>query len=316
MIVAEQLTKTFKGLKAVDEVSFEVGEGQTMVLLGTSGCGKTTTLKMLNRLIEATSGRVLIQGKDISSVTPEKLRRTMGYVSQNNGLFPHLTVAENIAVVPRLLKWDKSRISQRTQSLLQQLNLPFDTYQHAYPDELSGGQKQRVALARALVFDPPLLLMDEPFGALDPLTRSAIHQDFKRLPELQNKTIVMVTHDMAEAFELGDQIGLMHQGKLQQMGAAEDLIFKPQTSFVREFFQHQRYQLELKALKLKHIWSLLPDSSEPGSLHLNSQQSLWEAMEWLSEQKPGIVRAEADQSAKAVSLSTLQVAYQQYKNQH
>ncbi len=316
MIVAEQLTKTFRGFRAVEEVSFEVGEGRTMVLLGTSGCGKTTTLKMLNRLIEATSGRVFIQGKDITSGTPEKLRRTMGYVSQNNGLFPHLTVAENIAVVPKLLRWDRPQIHHRTQRLLEQLNLPFDSYGHAYPDELSGGQKQRVALARALVFNPPILLMDEPFGALDPLTRSTIHQDFKRLPELQNKTIVMVTHDMAEAFELGDQIGLMHQGKLQQMGSAEALIFKPDNAFVKDFFQHQRYQLELKALKLKQIWSLLPDSSDPNPVHLNSQQSLWEAMEWLSEQKPGIVRAENGHSAKALSLSSLQVAYQQYKTQH
>lgn len=315
MILAEHLTKTFAGTTAVDDVSFEISEGQTLILLGTSGCGKTTTLKMLNRLIEADSGQVFVQGKDISSIKPQELRRSMGYVSQNNGLFPHLTVAENIAIVPKLLKWEKGRIQQRTEHLLEQLNLPYKNYREKYPDELSGGQKQRVALARALVFDPPLLLMDEPFGALDPLTRSAIHQEFKSLPELQRKTIVMVTHDMAEAFELGDQIGLMHQGSLRQMGTPVDLMFRPANAFVKSFFQHQRYQLELKALKLSHLWPWLVNSEETISDYLSSKQSLWEAMEWLSENKPGMVINEETQSRKAINASTLQAAYQRYKNQ-
>ncbi|PKK37115.1 glycine/betaine ABC transporter ATP-binding protein [Siphonobacter sp. SORGH_AS_0500] len=315
MIVAERLTKAFDGLKAVDNVSFEVKEGQTMILLGTSGCGKTTTLKMLNRLIESDSGRVWIQGKDIFSTKPEELRRNMGYVSQNNGLFPHLTVAENIAVVPGLLKWEKSKTRQRTESLLDQLNLPYRSYAHKYPDELSGGQKQRVALARALVSDPPLLLMDEPFGALDPLTRSAIHQEFRELPELQRKTVVMVTHDMAEAFELGDQIALMHQGTIRQLGTPEELMFRPASNFVKDFFQHQRYQLELKALKLKEIWPFLSDSQELITPTLQSEQSLWEAMEWLAEKKPAVVKNELTNSLKTLSLPILQTAYQQYKDQ-
>src|SRR6201996_8207338 len=252
MITVEQLSKHFGGIKAVDGISFEVKEHETFVLLGTSGCGKTTTLKMINRLIEPTSGTIMIDGKNIHDQSPELLRRSIGYVLQNNGLFPHYAVAENIAIVPRLLKWDSKRIEKRTAELIDKLHLSPDQLK-AYPKELSGGQQQRVGLARALVANPPVLLMDEPFGALDNVTRSKIHAEFKALDELKRKTILMVTHDVQEAFELGDRICLMDKGKIIQCGTPADLLFHPVNEFVQGFLKEQRLQLEMKGIKLQDI---------------------------------------------------------------
>src|SRR3978361_425774 len=261
MITVEQLTKHFGGVKAVDGISFEVKEHENLVLLGTSGCGKTTTLKMINRLIEPTSGTIQIDGKSIFNQSPEILRRSIGYVLQNNGLFPHYTVAENIAIVPQLLKWDSKRIEKRIHELIEKLHLSTDQLK-AYPNELSGGQQQRVGLARALVADPPVLLMDEPFGALDNVTRSKIHAEFKALDELKRKTIIMVTHDVQEAFELGDRICLMDKGKIVQIGTPAELLFKPVNHFVESFLKEQRLQLEFRAIRIKDIWSLLPHHKE------------------------------------------------------
>jgi osmoprotectant transport system ATP-binding protein len=254
MITVEQLTKHFGGVKAVDGISFEVKEHENLVLLGTSGCGKTTTLKMINRLIEPTSGTITIDGKSILDQSPELLRRGIGYVLQNNGLFPHYTVAENIAIVPQLLKWDSKRIEKRIHELIDKLHLSKDQLK-AYPNELSGGQQQRVGLARALVADPPVLLMDEPFGALDNVTRSKIHAEFKALDELKRKTIIMVTHDVQEAFELGDRICLMDKGKIVQIGTPAELLFKPVNHFVDSFLKEQRLQLEFRAIRIKDIWT-------------------------------------------------------------
>lgn len=311
MIIARNVSKEFDGIKAVNNISFEVKEGQTLVFLGTSGCGKTTTLKILNRLIEPSSGEITINGKNILSAKPEILRRSIGYVSQNNGLFPHFTVAENIAIVPNLLKWDKARTSERTNILLDQLKLSVPQYAGKYPDELSGGQKQRVALARALVSDPPVLLMDEPFGALDPITRASVRKEFLELPELKSKTIVLVTHDVQEAFELGDQICLMDKGEIVQTGTPEELIFKPVNEFARNFFSHQRLQLELSALKFSSIWESLTDASSSTKPSLNSNQSLWEGMEMLSEKNEEklTVRNSEDNSYKEVSIQTIQSVY-------
>src|SRR5882762_9148153 len=249
MIKVQKLSKYFGKVKAVDEISFEVKEHENLILLGTSGCGKTTTLKMINRLIEPASGNIFIDGKNIFEQSPEILRRGIGYVLQNNGLFPHYTVAENIAIVPQLLKWDKKRIENRVAELLEKLHLTPD-YLRLYPNELSGGQQQRVGLARALVADPAVLLMDEPFGALDNVTRSKIHAEFKALDELKRKTIIMVTHDVQEAFELGDHICLMDQGKIVQDGTPADLLFNPKNNFVKAFLQEQRLQLEFKTIRL------------------------------------------------------------------
>jgi len=198
---------------------------------------------MINRLIGPSSGEIYIDGTNIHERQPEELRKKIGYVFQNTGLFPHYTIAENIAIVPRLLGWDKQKIQQRAVSLMEKLHLPGE-YLSYYPQQLSGGQQQRVGLARALAADPPVLLMDEPFGALDPLTRASVKKDFKQLDELKNKTIVLVTHDVQEAFELGHRICLMDKGRIIQAGRPEDLLFRPSEDYVREFFEDQRFQLE------------------------------------------------------------------------
>jgi osmoprotectant transport system ATP-binding protein len=247
MIEVKNITKIFDGATAVDHVSFTVQEGESLVLLGRSGCGKTTLLKMINRLIEPSSGEIHINGKSTQEGHPEELRRSIGYVFQNTGLFPHYTIAENIAIVPRLLGWDKEKIRQRTMSLMEKLHLP-STYLSSYPHQLSGGQQQRIGLARALAADPPILLMDEPFGALDPITRTSLQKDFKELDELKSKTIILVTHDVQEAFGLADRICLMDKGRIVQAGKPEELLFHPADEYVKGFFDDQRFQLEVRMI--------------------------------------------------------------------
>ena len=272
MIKVEHLSKHFGKVKAVDDISFGVNEHETLVLLGTSGCGKTTTLKMLNRLIDPTAGNIYINNKNILEQQPEILRRGIGYVLQNNGLFPHYTVGENIAIVPQLLKWDKKQTENRVSELLEKLHLSKD-YLNVYPNELSGGQQQRVGLARALIADPEVLLMDEPFGALDNVTKAKIHAEFKALDELKRKTIVMVTHDVQEAFELGDRICLMDAGKIVQQGTPIDLLFKPKNKFVRDFLKEQRLQLEFRSVTLGDMGKEIEG--------FQSGQSVWAIMEIL-----------------------------------
>jgi osmoprotectant transport system ATP-binding protein len=275
MIKVEHLCKHFGKLKAVDDISFDVDEHETLILLGTSGCGKTTTLKMLNRLIDPTSGNIFINDKNILEQQPEILRRGIGYVLQNNGLFPHYTVEENIAIVPQLLKWDKQRTQDRIAELIEKLHLSKDQLS-AYPNELSGGQQQRVGLARALVADPPVLLMDEPFGALDNVTKAKIHAEFKALDELKKKTIIMVTHDVQEAFELGDRICLMDAGKIVQQGKPTELLFNPKNKFVSDFLKEQRLQLELRSVK---VGDLTPQSPKGGALGQGDDESVWAILE-------------------------------------
>lgn len=244
MIKVQNITKTFGTHKAVDNISFTVGDGENVVFLGTSGCGKTTLLKMINRLIEPDSGEILIGGMRIRDQPPEQLRRGIGYVFQNNGLFPHYSIEENIGIVPRLLGWDKQKIAARATQLMEKLHLPPGQYRNAYPHELSGGQQQRVGIARALAANPPVLLMDEPFGALDPITRARVRKDFKELDELRSTTIILVTHDVQEAFELADRIFLMDEGAIVQQGTPDQLLFEPGGEYARDFFEEQRFQLE------------------------------------------------------------------------
>jgi osmoprotectant transport system ATP-binding protein len=286
MIAVDRVVKFFGNTKAVDNISFEVKEGENVVLLGTSGCGKTTTLRMINRLTAATSGNISVAGKNIKDVLPQELRRNIGYVLQNNGLFPHYTIAENIAIVPELLKWPKQKIVKRTSELLEQLHLP-QNYLALYPHQLSGGQQQRVGLARALAGDPPVLLMDEPFGALDAVTRASITNEFSTLEVLKNKTIVLVTHDIREAFELGDKILLMDKGRIVQEGTPADLLFDPASNFVTKFFEDQRMQLELNAVLLKDIWPHLKtkNNHENNINAIDQDKSIWEALDILSVKK-------------------------------
>ncbi|QHS58083.1 ABC transporter ATP-binding protein [Chitinophaga agri] len=315
MIKLERVNKSFQnGKPAVSDVSFEVNTGETLVLLGTSGSGKTTTLRMINRLIAPDSGNIYVNGEAVNIQEITSFRRNIGYVLQDNGLFPHYTVAENIGIVPALLKWDKKRIEDRIRVLMEKLHLSPAEYYDAYPQQLSGGQQQRVGLARALAADPPVLLMDEPFGALDPVTRASVRKQFRTLDEISNKTVIMVTHDVQEAFELGDRICLMDKGAVQQTGTPAELLFFPANDFVRQFFQDQRLLLELNAVKLATILSWLPDhpAAHPGTSTLPEDASCWEAMQQLTT---AAVPVHYMANGRLIRLDTggLMQAFTQYK---
>ncbi len=245
MISLKHVSKSFDGGQhfAVDDVSFDVREGETLVLLGSSGCGKTTLLKLTNRLLEPTSGMIEVDGEDIAGQDPISLRRKIGYVFQEIGLFPHMTVEENVAMLPRLLGWPAEKRRERAQELLGTVGLDPGTYAGRFPEELSGGEQQRVGVGRALAADPAYLLMDEPFGALDALTRDTLQQELLALKERLKKTIVFVTHDIFEALALGDRIAVLHSGRLQQIGTREEILQKPATDFVRDLFAKPAQQL-------------------------------------------------------------------------
>ncbi|AIO36966.1 glycine/betaine ABC transporter ATP-binding protein [Burkholderia pseudomultivorans] len=240
MIELDKLTKTFTGkdgqaVRAVDAVSLSVAEGEICVFLGPSGCGKTTTLKMINRLIEPTSGRALINGEDTAQLNEVDLRRHIGYVIQQIGLFPNMTIEENITVVPRLLGWDKKRCAERAQELMSMVALDPKQYLKRYPRELSGGQQQRIGVIRALAADPPVLLMDEPFGAVDPINRESIQNEFFQMQRQLKKTVIMVSHDIDEAIKLGDRIAVFRRGQLVQYDHPDTLLARPRDEFVAQF---------------------------------------------------------------------------------
>lgn len=246
LIRFEHVWKTF-GAKnsAVKDLCLDIYQGETLVILGTSGCGKTTTMKMVNRLIDPSKGRVYVDGLDIMKQDPIQLRRKIGYAIQHIGLFPHMTVEENISIVPKLLGWKKEKIAERVVFLLQLIGLDPDQFLHRYPAMLSGGQKQRIGVARALAADPPIVLMDEPFGALDPITREQIQKEFLRLESEIKKTVVFVTHDIFEAITLADRIALMNDGELVQLSTPKELVENPANEFVDQFLGQHRFQLSL-----------------------------------------------------------------------
>lgn len=236
VIQFNQVSKSYEdGTKAVDSLHLEIKKGEFFVLIGPSGCGKTTTMKMINRLIETTEGSILIDGKDIQEYNINELRWDIGYVLQQIALFPHMTIAENIAVVPEMRKWSKEKIKARVDELLQMVGLDPDVYRDRMPDELSGGQKQRVGVVRALAANPKIVLMDEPFSALDPLSREQLQKDIVQLQKKIQKTIVFVTHDMQEALSLGDRICIMKGGKIVQLDTPEGIVHNPKNEFVEEF---------------------------------------------------------------------------------
>ena len=285
MIRIEGVSKSFGSNKAVDSISFEANDKEILVLLGISGCGKTTTLKMINRLIEPDSGNIFINGNNITDQKPEELRKNIGFVMQHAGLFPHYTVAQNIAIVPNLLKWEKQKTQNRTVQLLEKLHLPEDLLK-VYPNELSGGQQQRIGIARALIADTPVLLMDEPFGALDNITKSAIHNEFKNLDELKNKTTILVTHDVVEAFELGHRICLMDQGKVVQIGSPAEILYHPVNDFVKDFFASNRLMLEYKIASVQLVESFLKKPLSPqAKKQLTKNTAIWEMLQILSTEK-------------------------------
>ena len=234
MIRLEKVTKIYHGsdVKVVDELDLDIKKGEICVLVGASGCGKTTTMRMVNRLIEVTSGKIFVDDKDISTVDPIELRLNIGYVIQEIGLFPHYTIEKNIATVPKEKKWDKPTISARVKEMLDLMELDYTEYAKKKPSSLSGGQRQRVGVARALAANPPIMLMDEPFGALDPITRAKLQNEFLNIQSQLRKTIVFVTHDMDEAVKMGDKIAVMDRGKVAQFGSPHEILTKPATELV------------------------------------------------------------------------------------
>ncbi|WP_010628491.1 ABC transporter ATP-binding protein [Halomonas sp. KM-1] len=232
MIELFDVTKRFGDETAVDGISLRVERGELCALVGTSGCGKSTTLRMINRLIEHDGGEIHLDGQPVRAFDEVALRRRIGYVIQSTGLFPHWTVARNIGLVPRLLKWPKSKVRERVEELMQLLGLPVAEFADKYPRQLSGGQAQRVGVARALAADPDILLMDEPFGALDPITRATLQGEMRELQARLHKTVVFVTHDMDEALALADRLVVMHQGRIVQQGSPVDLLREPANPFV------------------------------------------------------------------------------------
>jgi osmoprotectant transport system ATP-binding protein len=276
------VTKTYnpgvRGPGAVNDLSLTVPAGKVCVLVGPSGCGKTTSLKMVNRLIEPTSGQILIDGKDIAREKPTELRRRIGYVIQQVGLFPHLTIGQNVAVVPRLLRWRPERIRERVDELMNLVGLEPERYRDRYPSQLSGGERQRIGVARALAADPPVMLMDEPFGAVDPIVRDRLQNEFLRLQRELAKTILFVTHDIDEAIKMGDLVAVMQQGGvLAQFGPPAEILSSPATDFVARFVGADRGLKRLSLTRVRDLELPMPMMARPGERAHEARQRVRES---------------------------------------
>ena len=281
MIALERVSKVFTSggqeIRAVDDVSIDVEAGELVVLIGPSGSGKTTTMRMINRLETLTSGRIVVNGRDVRELNDVELRRGIGYVIQQGGLFPHFTVADNVAVVPRLLGWSREKRRERACELLALVGLPPGQFADRYPRQLSGGQQQRVGVARALAADPPIVLMDEPFGAVDPITRKQLQRELRRIQAEVQKTIVFVTHDIAEAFLLGDRIVLMAAGRVVQNSAPADLLRHPADPFVTSFIGEDRGLRSLQFTTLSELAAAPPAEAPANGLILPGTLSILDA---------------------------------------
>ena len=309
-VVFDHVTKVYPGRQqpAVDDLNLTIPPGEICVLIGPSGGGKTTALKMVNRLITITEGDILIDGRGVRGLDLAELRRRIGYVIQQIGLFPHMTVAENIATVPRLLGWDKARISTRIGELLELVGLDPSTDRKRYPAELSGGQRQRVGLARALAADPPLMLMDEPFGAIDPITRERLQDEFLRLQREIQKTVIFVTHDIDEAVKMGDRIAILREGgKLAQYDTPEEILARPADEFVARFVGADR---GLKRLTLSTVGDLqltpTRNGTPPGP-RVTTTTSLRDALSLMLADGRSEVVATADDGSVAGLLTLDQI---------
>jgi osmoprotectant transport system ATP-binding protein len=281
VIRLDNLTKAFETpagtVVAADHVTMDVADGEICVLLGPSGCGKTTTLKMINRLIEPTSGKIYIDGKDTDRIDPVALRRTIGYVIQQIGLFPNMTVEENVCVVPKLLGWNADKARQRASDLLASINLDPAVFMKRYPKELSGGQQQRVGVARALAADPPVLLMDEPFGAIDPINREVIQDEFLKMHRRLRKTVMFVSHDIDEAVKMADKIAIFRAGKLEQFASPDVILAHPANDFIAEFVGTDRTLKRLRLVKVR-------DAVQPASPCVFSTDAVERAVALMDEQ--------------------------------
>jgi osmoprotectant transport system ATP-binding protein len=302
MIELDHVGKRYDGRTIVDDLSLTVPDGAFCVLLGPSGCGKSTTLRMINRLVPFDSGMIRIAGEDVRAVPPEVLRRRIGYAIQSSGLFPHWPVEDNIATVPRLLNWPRTRIRDRVTELLELLRLDPESYRRKYPHQLSGGEQQRVGVARALAADPELLLMDEPFGAVDPITRDALQSEIARIHAATKKTILFVTHDIEEALRLATVIAILEQGRLAQWGTPLDIVERPASGFVREFVGGAGSGLQLLGLR-KIAERLRPGETAAGE-PLPAEASLRDALAAMTERHTDRLPV-ADASGKAIGIITL-----------
>lgn len=292
MIKFEDVSKTYKdGLEAVKNINLEIKDGEFFVFIGPSGCGKTTTLKMINRLNKLTKGTIYIDGKRISDYDIHELRWNIGYVLQQIALFPHMTIEENIAIVPELKKWDKKKIQERITELLDSVGLEPEKYRHRKPAELSGGEQQRVGVVRALAADPDIILMDEPFSALDPISRQKLQQDISDLQKRIKKTIVFVTHDMQEAIALGDRICLMQDGEVVQIDTPEEILRHPENEFVRNFLDSGNAHSQSVLGNSYTVQDLLDENlhlsyqTDDGSLYVNASDSLDSLIQTLADTK-------------------------------
>ena len=283
MIELREVVKTYGGRRVVDAVTLTVGEGEVCALIGSSGSGKSTTLKMINRLVEMNSGVIEVAGEDTGRLPVEALRRRIGYVIQSVGLFPHWTVADNIATVPRLLNWPRARIAARVDEMLALVRLDAREFAGKYPHELSGGQQQRVGVARALAGDPDVLLMDEPFGALDPITRTALRDEFARIHETTKKTILFVTHDMDEALTLADRVAIMEEGRIVQADAPRAILASPATAFVRDLIGMS--ELGLKRLSVERVASRVRAGETAPGESIAAASSLRDALSRMIERR-------------------------------
>jgi len=280
VIVFDHVVKRYGDNVAVHDLSLRIDDGEIVVLVGPSGCGKTTTLKMINRLVEPNGGSITLDGRDTRDYDVDALRRSIGYVIQQVGLFPHLSVAENIATVPRLSGWDKPRIAARVEELLDLVGLPPAQYARRLPAELSGGERQRVGVARALGADPPVMLMDEPFGAIDPITRDRLQDELLRLQGVVRKTIVFVTHDIEEAIKLGDRVALFESGGiLAQYATPEELLARPASPFVSDFLGEGRMVRRLGLIRLRDVALQPVDGAPPPQVTIDSSASLRDALD-------------------------------------
>ncbi|MFE3292432.1 ABC transporter ATP-binding protein [Rhodococcus sp. NPDC059234] len=302
-IVLEDVVKRYPGQEAaaVDGVSMTIPAGETVVFVGPSGCGKTTTMRMINRLIEPTSGKITIGGRDALSIDPDHLRRGIGYSIQQAGLFPHLTVAKNVATVPGLIGWDRKHITERTDEMLDLVGLDPDTYRDRYPRQLSGGQQQRVGVARALAADPPVLLMDEPFGAVDPITRGLLQDELMRLQSELGKTIVFVTHDFNEAVKLGDRIAVLgSQSHIMQYDTPEAILANPANDMVAGFVGADASLKQLTLSRVRDVRLLqCPTAPEDGSVDEFRRALLARKRQW------GLILDRRDRPVRWVSPAHL-----------
>ncbi len=309
MIEFRNVSKTYPGSSrpAVDDLSFEVLDGETCVLVGPSGCGKTTSMRMVNRLIEPTSGEILIDGEPNTAMSATTLRRRIGYAIQQIGLFPHRSIADNIAIVPRLLGWDKDRIAARVDELLELVGLDPGQYRDRYPAELSGGQQQRVGVARAMAADPPIMLMDEPFGAVDPITRNRLQDEFLRIQGEIQKTIVFVTHDIDEAIKMGDKIAILEEGGiLAQHNTPENILAAPNSEFVASFVGADRVLKRLSLLRVSDADLDPPNGAAEDLPRINERTNLKDALSELvgAGAERGVVVSDGDIRG-TLSISTI-----------